>query len=128
MIKQPVIRQKLAAMVSMNQAISQWIDFITFQMNNMTYSEVSTKLAGTIALCKFQVTRTSNMIADEAVQLFGGRGITKTGMGRVIEMFNRTYVKLNLEIMDNNTFMIRNLMLFSVALKKSLLIWELRWQ
>jgi alkylation response protein AidB-like acyl-CoA dehydrogenase len=36
-------------------------------------------------------TRSAHEIADEAVQIFGGRGITQTGMGRVIEMFHRTY-------------------------------------
>jgi hypothetical protein len=29
-------------------------------------------------------------ISSEAVQIFGGRGLTRTGMGRHIEMFRRT--------------------------------------
>lgn len=29
-------------------------------------------------------------ISDDAVQIFGGRGITKSGMGSVIEGFRRT--------------------------------------
>ena len=30
-------------------------------------------------------TRTAQETAEDAVQIFGGRGITKTGMGRLIE-------------------------------------------
>jgi alkylation response protein AidB-like acyl-CoA dehydrogenase len=35
-------------------------------------------------------TRFAGEIADDAVQIFGGRGITKTGMGKFIEMQQRT--------------------------------------
>lgn len=48
-------------------------------------------LAGPIALLKNFATRCAHEIADEAVQIWGGRGITKSGMGRVIESFQRTY-------------------------------------
>lgn len=30
-------------------------------------------------------------IADEAVQIWGGRGLTQSGMGRYVENFNRGY-------------------------------------
>jgi alkylation response protein AidB-like acyl-CoA dehydrogenase len=36
-------------------------------------------------------TRSAHEIADEAVQIFGGRALTQTGMGKTIEMFHRTY-------------------------------------
>jgi alkylation response protein AidB-like acyl-CoA dehydrogenase len=36
-------------------------------------------------------TRTATLISDEACQIFGGRAITKTGMGRKVEMFQRTF-------------------------------------
>jgi alkylation response protein AidB-like acyl-CoA dehydrogenase len=45
------------------------------------------RLAGMTSLAKFQATRTAEMIADESVQIFGGRGITKSGMGKYIERF-----------------------------------------
>jgi len=35
-------------------------------------------------------TRTAGEIADEAVQIFGGRALTKTGMVKYIEQFQRT--------------------------------------
>ena len=39
------------------------------------------RLAGPIALLKFQATRTAWKIADDTVQILGGRGITRSGMG-----------------------------------------------
>jgi len=43
-----------------------------------------------IAFLKMLATRTAGEIADEAVQIFGGRALTKTGMGKYIEQFQRT--------------------------------------
>jgi alkylation response protein AidB-like acyl-CoA dehydrogenase len=60
-------------------------------MNNMPYAKQAQLLAGPIGLLKMFVTRSAHEIADESVQIFGGRGLTQTGMGRFIEMFNRTY-------------------------------------
>ena len=36
-------------------------------------------------------TRSAHECADEAVQIFGGRALTQSGMGKTIEMFHRTY-------------------------------------
>ena len=60
-------------------------------MNHMNYKEQATKLAGPIALCKYKVTRMLHEVSDDACQIFGGRAITKTGMGRRIEILQRTY-------------------------------------
>ncbi|KAJ2985125.1 hypothetical protein HDV02_000700, partial [Globomyces sp. JEL0801] len=57
----------------------------------MSYQQQSKTLAGPIALGKLICTRMAHEIADDAVQIFGGRAITKTGMGRIIEGFQRTY-------------------------------------
>jgi alkylation response protein AidB-like acyl-CoA dehydrogenase len=35
-------------------------------------------------------TRSAQQTAEDAVQIFGGRGITKTGMGRFVEHYHRT--------------------------------------
>lgn len=59
-------------------------------MCNMSYDEQSKKLAGPIALLKLRCTRVSQYVGDEACQIFGGRAITKTGMGRLVEGFQRT--------------------------------------
>ncbi|KAI7902544.1 acyl-CoA dehydrogenase/oxidase [Cokeromyces recurvatus] len=91
LIDQPVIRNKLASMISELEAVENWLENITYQMCNMSYMEQSVKLAGPIALLKYRCTRVSHHIADDACQIFGGRAITKTGMGRMIEAFQRTY-------------------------------------
>lgn len=91
LIDQPVIRQKLAKMIALVEANQAWLESITYQMCNMPYQEQAKHLAGPIGLLKMSATRAAHEIADESVQIFGGRGLTQTGMGRVIEMFNRTY-------------------------------------
>ncbi len=91
LIEQPVIRWKLANMVSQLESVQNWLENITFQMCNMKYKEQAIKLAGPIALLKLQSTRMAHHVSDEACQIFGGRGITKTGMGNIVEAFQRTY-------------------------------------
>ena len=53
-----------------------------------------------IALLKMYATQGSHKTAEDAVQIFGGRGITRTGMGRQIEhvsptLFNSVSISLN---------------------------------
>jgi len=91
LVNQPVIREKLARMVSELESVTAWLENVTFQMQNMSYKEQQAKLAGPTALLKYQVTRVAHNIADDACQIFGGRAITKTGMGKYIERFQRTY-------------------------------------
>ncbi|OIW23484.1 acyl-CoA dehydrogenase NM domain-like protein [Coniochaeta ligniaria NRRL 30616] len=91
LIDQPVIRQKLAKMIALCEANQAWLEQITFQMCNMPYAQQAKFLGGPIALLKMSATRAAHEIADESVQIFGGRGLTQTGMGRVIENFNRGY-------------------------------------
>ncbi|KAM0719675.1 hypothetical protein Q7P37_003806 [Cladosporium fusiforme] len=91
LISQPVIRQKLAKMISLTESCQAWLEQITHQMNNMTYAQQSKLLSGPIALLKSHATRCAHDISDEATNLFGGRGLTRGGMGRVVEMFGRGY-------------------------------------
>ncbi|KAL3463889.1 acyl-CoA dehydrogenase/oxidase [Aspergillus heterothallicus] len=91
LIEQPVIRQKLAKMISIVESNQSWLESIAYQMCNMTYAEQSKHLGGPIGLLKSHVTRTSGEVASEATNIFGGRGITQSGMGSVVEMFHRTY-------------------------------------
>ncbi|TXT15703.1 hypothetical protein VHUM_00206 [Vanrija humicola] len=90
LLAQPVIRQKLAFMLAKVEALQAWLESVTFQLCQMSYKEQSKYLAGQIAFLKMLCTRVSGEIADEAVQIFGGRGITKTGMGKFIEQHQRT--------------------------------------
>ncbi|OJA17920.1 hypothetical protein AZE42_03490 [Rhizopogon vesiculosus] len=87
---QSVIRAKLAAMISRVEACQAWVENITLQMNNMSYHEQSDKLAGPIALLKQFVSKAGRETAEDATQIFGGRGITASGMGKIIENYHRT--------------------------------------
>ncbi|EJF64623.1 acyl-CoA dehydrogenase [Dichomitus squalens] len=87
---QPVIRAKLANMIAKSEAAQHWLESITFQMQHMDYKQQAQLLAGPIALLKMYITRSSQEVARDAVQVFGGRGITKTGMGKLIEHYHRT--------------------------------------
>src|ERR1700742_2384722 len=83
LIEEPVIRQKLAKMISHCEANQAWLESIAYQMCNMTYAQQSKLLAGPIGLLKSFCTRSAHEIADEGVNIFGGRGLTQTGMGSV---------------------------------------------
>ncbi|KAJ9602466.1 hypothetical protein H2200_013009 [Cladophialophora chaetospira] len=91
LIEEPVIRQKLAKMIAYAEAIQNYLENITYQMCNLSHAEQNKHLAGPIGLFKMFATRAAHEIADDAVNIFGGRGITTTGMGKNIEMFHRTY-------------------------------------
>jgi alkylation response protein AidB-like acyl-CoA dehydrogenase len=91
LIEQPAMRQKLAKMISHVESNQAWLESIAFQMSHMSYAQQSKHLGGPIGLLKSHATRSAHEIADEAVNIFGGRGLTQSGMGRVVEMFHRTY-------------------------------------
>lgn len=38
-----------------------------------------------------QTTKTSCLISNEACQIFGGRAITRTGMGKYVERMQKSY-------------------------------------
>lgn len=86
-----MIRQKLAKMIALVEANQSWLETITYQMCHMPYKQQAQYLGGLIGLLKMSITRAAHEVADEAVQIFGGRGLTQSGMGRVVEMFHRTY-------------------------------------
>eukprot|EP01060_Flectonema_neradi_P011121 TRINITY_DN18182_c0_g1_i1.p1 TRINITY_DN18182_c0_g1~~TRINITY_DN18182_c0_g1_i1.p1 ORF type:complete len:508 (+),score=70.63 TRINITY_DN18182_c0_g1_i1:45-1568(+) len=90
LIAQPVIRNKIAEMTAGTEALQTWLDVITFQMKNLSFPEQARKLGGPIALLKYHSTRVSHKVADNAAQIFGGRAVTKSGMGSKIEIFVRT--------------------------------------
>ncbi|KAG6876220.1 hypothetical protein C0993_004877 [Termitomyces sp. T159_Od127] len=87
---QAVIRSKLAAMIARAESVQNWLENITYQMCNMSYRQQANKLAGQIAFLKSYSTSCAQETARDAVQVFGGRGITATGMGQYIEHYHRT--------------------------------------
>jgi len=91
LITQPVIRHKLARMIAAIEALEGYHESITFQMANMDPGTAMTALGGPTALLKYQSTRTMTLVVDEACQLFGGRALTASGMGRNVEIMQRTY-------------------------------------
>jgi hypothetical protein len=54
----------------------------TFQMS---YADMSSKLAGPIGVLKQFVSRAGRETAEDSTQVFGGRALTTTGMGKIIE-------------------------------------------
>lgn len=88
LIDQPVIRAKLGEMARQVEATHAWLESLTFQMNTMTKKE-SISLAGPIALAKVQSTKTMEYCAREAVQIFGGTGYTRGGLGDKVERLYR---------------------------------------
>ena len=77
-------------MISLAESIQAWLESITLQMCKMDYEEQGKYLSGPIALLKAYSTTSATEVSSIATNIFGGRGLTVTGMGRVIEMFNRT--------------------------------------
>lgn len=90
LLDQAVIRSKLAGMIARAESAQNWLENITYQMCHMTYAQQSEHLAGPIGILKMHTTRAAQETARDAVQIFGGRAITKTGMGKHIEHFHRT--------------------------------------
>ncbi|KAI9000561.1 acyl-CoA dehydrogenase [Trametes punicea] len=85
-----VVRSKLALMISRVESLQSWLENMTYQMCNMSYKEQASRLAGQIAFMKAYMTRNAQYTAQDAVQIFGGRGVTQTGMGKFIEHYYRT--------------------------------------
>jgi len=74
-------------MIGQQEGLHSWLEDITHQMNTMPHDQQFFQLGGPIALLKMFATRVSYRINDDAVQIFGGRGITKGGMGSFVENF-----------------------------------------
>ncbi|KAH9251794.1 hypothetical protein BASA81_010237 [Batrachochytrium salamandrivorans] len=91
LLSQPVVRQRLAKMAVEVEAVTAAHEMLTFQMCQMHPLEQGEKLAAKVSLLKFYATRVAQQVSDDAVNIFGGRGITQSGMGKMTEQFNRTY-------------------------------------
>ncbi|GAA5992838.1 hypothetical protein JCM10908_001364 [Rhodotorula pacifica] len=91
LIDNAVVRAKFAKMIAKIDAGQTWLEHITYQMTKLSYAEQSQALAGPMALLKYFLARCGREISDDAVQIWGGRGITQGGMGRLIEQHQRTF-------------------------------------
>jgi len=90
LMDQAVVRSKLAAMIARTETAQAWLESITLQMCKLKYKDQAEHLAGPIGLLKMFCTRSAQETAADAVQVFGGRGITKTGLGSGVEHYHRT--------------------------------------
>lgn len=81
LIDQPVLRAKFASIFARCDANQAWLEHLTYQMTQMTYAEQQTHLAGPIALLKAHCTATATLIISDCVSIFGGRGVSKGGLG-----------------------------------------------
>lgn len=81
-------------MIARCETTQTWLEHITYQMNNMSYKEQAAKLAGPIGLLKMYCTQAGQDTARDAQMIFGGRGITRTGMGRLIEHVSSFLLKI----------------------------------
>ncbi|RKP01891.1 hypothetical protein CXG81DRAFT_11443 [Caulochytrium protostelioides] len=90
LIQSDAIQLKLASMISAVEAVAAWHEALLYQRGAMSFVEQNMKLGGPIALLKYQITRVAEHISDEACQIFGGRSLTQTGMGRGAEQLRRS--------------------------------------
>jgi alkylation response protein AidB-like acyl-CoA dehydrogenase len=91
LIEQPVIRMHMGDIISDYSAAYTLYERITAQYITTSPHERNEKLGGPTALLKFRCTRMSTNVADKAVQIFGGRAVTKTGMGKNVSRFQKSY-------------------------------------
>jgi len=91
LIQQAVIRYKMAEMIAAVETCHSMLEDLTHQMCNLSTAEINRDLAGPIALLKYKQTRVATVVSDNACQIFGGRAITGTGMGFMIEKFQRSF-------------------------------------
>ena len=91
LVSQPVIRNKLGRLIGAVESLEGYMQFITYQMDKMDPFTQMLELGGGIAILKYQCTRVLTDICDEACQIFGGRALTKSGMGENIEIAQRTF-------------------------------------
>merc|ERR1719281_811903 len=89
LIEHQVIQHKIAEMGRMCEATHAWLESITFQMNTMSHAEQNQRLGGHIALLKVHASKTAELCAREALQVFGGAGYTRSGQGEKVERIYR---------------------------------------
>ncbi|MCO5586887.1 hypothetical protein L7F22_040832 [Adiantum nelumboides] len=96
LIEQPVVRYKIALMARKAEALAAYTESTVYQASQMSIEEANAKLGGQVALLKAHATSEIEFIANEAVKLMGGFGITKGGPGTRIEMIFREFKALQI--------------------------------
>ncbi|GAA6058661.1 hypothetical protein JCM10212_004072 [Sporobolomyces blumeae] len=89
LIDSEVIRNKFAHMARVVEAQQAWLESVVYASDKLPHDEANTKLGGTTALMKAHCSITLELVAREAVQVLGGIGHTKGGIGERIERIRR---------------------------------------
>ncbi|GAA5972624.1 hypothetical protein JCM21900_006766 [Sporobolomyces salmonicolor] len=89
LIDSEVIRNKFAHMARVVEAQQAWIESVVYASDNLPHEEANSKLGGTTALLKAHCSITLELVAREAVQVLGGIGHTRGGVGERIERIRR---------------------------------------
>jgi len=90
LLDQPVIRFKLSDCIARLEAVQAWYEAVVNNYQALGYVKGGEVLSGPVCLLKYEATRVASHVAQEAPQIFGGRAITQTGMGKFVERFYRT--------------------------------------
>ena len=91
LIEQPVVAFKIGELTARIEALTAWYEAITHQMAVQGFKKGGENLSGDIALLKYESTRVGTLVADTVPDIFGGRGLTQQGMGRIAARFLRTF-------------------------------------
>ena len=89
LIDHPVIRAKVAEMARHVEATQAMADSLTYQIIKMPREHATLLLGGDTALLKVQATKTFELCAREAAQIFGGASYVRGGRGEKIERLYR---------------------------------------
>lgn len=80
---------QFAHMARVVEAHQAWIESVIYISDNLSEDEANKRLGGTTALLKAHASITLELVAKEAVQILGGIGLTKGGIGERVERIRR---------------------------------------
>ncbi|KAI9779336.1 MAG: hypothetical protein M1839_007444 [Geoglossum umbratile] len=99
LVEQPVVRHRLAKAGALLESLSAWIESVVFQASQTQKQKATTdpaddqslalSLGGTAALIKAQAGIVLDECARCAVLLFGGNGLTRSGVGERVSKIYR---------------------------------------
>lgn len=85
LIEQPVVRHRLAKVGAAVEAQWAWLESIAYQMSKMVKEDADRELGGLTGLVKASAGMCLDGAARTAVVLLGGNGLTRSGMGELIQ-------------------------------------------
>lgn len=89
LVEQPVVRHRLAKAGAELEALHAWVEGFVYAMAHLSKDEADVRLGGLTALAKAKAGMVLSEVAQTAVLLFGGNGVTRSGQGQIAEMVYR---------------------------------------